>query len=211
MERQGKEGSSSPRATSIPEREQRRLALAEEIAEFVLAEGLGDLGLRGLAHRLGTSGRMLLYYFVTKEQLVIDVLDRIEMRLGVLLAQHISGPPVSAGQFLAKVLELARDPEVAPFVRLWTEVIARGARGEPPYDRVAAKVVTSWLGWIDSRLAPTGKEILGRTAALLSVVEGATLLEMACPGSTAGMRDFLVEAFEYQKKSVRGRPARARL
>ena len=174
------------------ERAARRAGLAGEIAAIVLREGLGHLGLRGLAARLGTSDRMLLYYFGTKDQLVIDVLEHAGARLTVLLAAHGGGPRVSPGQFLAGVVALAGDPDVAPFMRLWTEVIARGARREQPYDQIAARVVQSWIAWIDTRLtSAAGEPEPARAAALLSIVEGITLLEMAAPGCTAHVQCYL--------------------
>lgn len=152
----------------------------------MLAEELGTLGLRTVAARLGTSDRMLIYYFGTKEQLVIEMLDKVEARMAPILAANSEGPTMSAGAFLGSVLDLSADPQVAPFFRLWTEVIARGARGEAPYDAVARRVVHSWIAWIGSRLVPSpgagGED--GRPAALLAIVEGLGLLELASPGST---------------------------
>lgn len=172
------------------ERTRRRDALADEIASLVLREGLRQLGLRGLAARLSTSGRMLLYYFATKDALVVAVLARISGRLGAIMAAHSTGPPVTAGAFLARVLTLSREPEIAPFMRVWTEVVARGARGEEPYVKVAAETVGDWLEWIDSRLLPEARAH-GVAAAILSIVEGATLLEMARPGTTLAARALL--------------------
>jgi len=176
--------------------EQRRLALADEIAGLVLAEGLGTLGLRGLADRIRTSGRMLLYYFQTKELLVIAVLACVNARLTNRLAEYSSGPAMSPSRFFQRVMELAQHPDMAPFMRLWTEVIARGARGEAPFDQVAAKIVHSWVGWIESRLEPSPQAKPGRAAAILSLVEGTILLEMACPGSTEGVQAYISKAFD---------------
>ncbi len=179
------------------ERDRRRVALAGEIAGLVLRDGLDDMGLRGLATRLGTSDRMLLYYFGSKDRLVEEALGQVSARLAVLLSAHGRRERVSPGRFLAEVLALAGDAGVAPFNRLWTEVIARGARGERPYDRVAAKAVQSWMEWIDSRLAPpVGGTVPGRAAALLSIVEGVTLLEVAAPGCTAEVGAYLSRALD---------------
>ena len=172
------------------ERIRRRDALADEIASLVLRDGLGELGLRGLAARLSTSGRMLLYYFASKDALVVAVLGRISVRLGAVMAAHSTGAPVAAGDFLAQVLALSQDPGVAPFMRVWTEVVARGARGEEPYAVIAAQSVGQWLGWIDSRLLPEARRP-GMAAAILSIVEGVTLLEMARPGTTLAARALL--------------------
>ncbi len=179
------------------ERDGRRAALAGEIAGIALRDGLGDMGLRGLASRLDTSDRMLLYYFGSKERLVEEALGQVNARLAVLLAARGGRDRVTPGRFLAEVLALAGDPEVAPFMRLWTEVIARGARGERPYDRIGAAAVRSWMAWIDGRLvAPADGAGSGRPAALLSIVEGVTLLEMAAPGCTAEVGAYLSRALD---------------
>ncbi|MBB2206526.1 TetR/AcrR family transcriptional regulator [Gluconacetobacter takamatsuzukensis] len=171
----------------------RRDALAEAVAELVLREGLGTMGLRGLARRLGTSDRMLIYYFGSKDALVTGVLARIGEKLSVLLQAYSAGPPVSPGAFLGQVLALGRDPVVMPFMRVWTDVIARAAAGEAPYDTVAKAVVADWTAWIGTRLVPDPDRPCP-PAALLSIVEGVTLLEMACPGSTAAAGPWLAEA-----------------
>ena len=174
------------------ERASRRSDLAEALAEIVLRDGLGDLGLRGVAAKLGTSDRMLIYYFETKEHLILDMLGKVGDRLFLILAAHSKGPRLSPGQFLARVLALSGDPVIAPFMRLWTEVIARGARGEAPYDQVGPQAVRSWLAWIDSRLTPPmDADMEARSAALLSIVEGISLLELAAPGSTSNVQPYL--------------------
>ncbi len=168
----------------------RRAALADEIATIVLADGLGVLGLRGLAARLDTSGRMLLYYFGTKDVLVLTVLDRINARMTAIMADHATGPRTTPGALLARVLARVEHPEIAPFMRVWTEVVARGARGEAPYDRMTAGTVEAWIAWIESRLLPDDRS-RGQAEAILSVVDGLTLLELARPGSTTQARALL--------------------
>ena len=182
----------SGKGVAPPERTKRRVALAHEIAALLLRDGLRDVGLRGLAARLGTSDRMLIYHFGTKDRLVTDALEQVDAQLTVLLAARGGGPRVTPGQFLAGVLALADDPEVMPFMRLWMEVIARGARGEAPYDRIGPAVVRSWTAWIEGRLIPSaGPPEPARPAALLSIIEGMSLLEMAAPGATAGVQAYL--------------------
>ena len=183
--------------TTGVEHAKRRSDLAEALAGIVLQEGLGDLGLRGVAAKLGTSDRMLIYYFETKEQLVLDMLGKVGAKLFVILAANSDGPRESAGQFLAKVLALSSDPLIAPFMRLWTEVIARGARGETPYDQVGPQAVRSWITWIDSRLTPSSDaDMEVRPAALLSIVEGISLLELAAPGSTRNVQPYLTQMLD---------------
>ena len=54
----------------------RRDELAEGACDYVLERGLIGLSLRPLAAALGTSDRMLLYHFGTREALIAEVLRR---------------------------------------------------------------------------------------------------------------------------------------
>jgi AcrR family transcriptional regulator len=58
----------------------RKTAVLEAAIEYVLEHGLSDLSLRPLAAALGTSGRMLIYYFGSKDQLIIDILNEVRLR-----------------------------------------------------------------------------------------------------------------------------------
>lgn len=175
-----------------PSHAKKRVELAAALATIVLRDGLGTLALRGLAARLNTSDRMLLYYFGTKEQLVLEVLATLEQRLFAHLQPWDEAPRMTAGAFLSQAFALGADPAIAPFMRLWTEVIARGARGEAPYDRIGPEIVRSWTTWIDKRLTPpTTPMPEPRAIAILAIIEGASLLELAAPGSTVGAIPYL--------------------
>jgi AcrR family transcriptional regulator len=56
----------------------RRAELLDEVANYILSNGLADLSLRPLAAAINTSPRMLLYFFGTKEKLIADALAHIE-------------------------------------------------------------------------------------------------------------------------------------
>jgi AcrR family transcriptional regulator len=170
----------------------RRAALADEIASIVLAEGLDALALRGLAARLSTSGRMLLYYFGSKDALVRAALARISARLNLILSEQAAAR-VTPGVFMAGIFALSDDSRIAPFVRVWADVIARAARGEAPYGEIAADIIGAWLGWIESRLVAADA---GQAAAILSIVEGVALLEAARPGTTRDARGFLARLLD---------------
>ena len=168
----------------------KRVELTEAIATTVLQHGLDALALRGLAARLGTSGRMLLYYFGTKDELVRAVLGCISERMALRQQVASSAPRESAGRFLADLLRAGAEPDTAPFMRVWVEVIARAARDEAPYREITAETVGAWLDWIGTRLVPAPDND-GKARAILSIVEGMMLLETARPGTTEAARHLL--------------------
>jgi AcrR family transcriptional regulator len=183
--------------------EARRAELTDQIATIVLEDGLDSLALRGLAQKLSTSGRMLLYYFKTKEALVIAVMQRISERFDDILSRRVPQGKLTPGAFLTSALEMSSDPAVAPFVGVWTEIVARGARGEQPFQQIAQAIVAAWLDWIAAQLVPTDPDgDRARAAAILSIVEGTLLVEAARPGSTTTARVFLSSLLDLQAEAL---------
>lgn len=75
----------------------KREELLAAAGEVLARTGVVDTSLRGLATQMGTSARMLVYYFGSKEQLILDVLHRQqraaipkteEMELPISIAAH---------------------------------------------------------------------------------------------------------------------------
>ncbi|WP_040870664.1 TetR/AcrR family transcriptional regulator [Nocardia exalbida] len=52
----------------------KRAELLAAVVRYIADHGLADLSLRPLAAELGTSSRMLIYYFTTKEELLVQAL-----------------------------------------------------------------------------------------------------------------------------------------
>ncbi len=181
----------------VPNESDRRADLVEAIVAIVLEHGLEALALRGLAARLSTSGRMLLYYFGTKDALVRAVITGISERMAVLQNAAASAAPQTAGRFLADMMEAAIDPATAPFMRVWTDVIVRAARGEAPYREIADHAVGAWLDWIAGRLLPAPANA-AKAVSVLSIMEGITILEMARPGTTRDARRLLPALLDRQ-------------
>ncbi len=172
--------------------EERRADLTDRIATIALTEGLDALALRGLAGRLETSSRMLLYYFQTKEALVTAALVRISEQMAELLRSIEEAPPCMPGALMEQVLTAFAASEFAPFLRIWTEVVSRGGRGEAPYDAISQIIVQRWVAWTEARLVPGSHGHAHAVAiSLLAMVDGLTLLEMASPGCTEGARKML--------------------
>ena len=173
----------------------KRSALTDQLADLVLAAGLNDLGLRPAAMRLGTSDRMLLYYFATKADLIAAVLARMSDRMAKLLELSPAKTRTKPDALLAHTWALYQERRIVPYMRVWAEVASRGARGEEPYRRIAHQTIAYWLIWIEERLdMPVGGKRKQTAAAILTILEGAILLEMSNPGSTQGVRALLARA-----------------
>src|SRR5277367_5256071 len=60
---------------------ERRTVLLDKIVDVLLAEGISDLSLRPLAKSVGSSARLLIYHFGSKEKLLTDALEQVRQRI----------------------------------------------------------------------------------------------------------------------------------
>jgi AcrR family transcriptional regulator len=159
-------------------RETRRAAAVRLMADHLLEAGLAGASLRVLATAAGTSDRMLLYYFIDKDELIAAALGEVAGRM-VPVLEAAAGPQPRPYEVLLRELgETLRRPQVQPFMRLWLELAAFAARGEQPYLAVAGAMADGFLAWIAARLdvAP-GDDRTELAARLMTTVDGAVILD----------------------------------
>jgi AcrR family transcriptional regulator len=121
----------------------RRAELAERALTYVLEHGLIGLSLRPLAAALGTSDRMLIYHFGSKEQLVRDVLQVAQQRLAGSL--NPPGADVRSLADLVRQLWAALNvPEAAQVTRLYLEVCVLAAQEPDRWRGVPEQLRGPW-------------------------------------------------------------------
>lgn len=175
----------------------RRGQLAARIAAVLLEDGVAVLPLRDLAARLKTSDRMLLYYFGSQAELVRAALGHLSAALAARLEQALPPARLPAGMLLKRLLVVMARPDIAPILKVWADVAARGARGEQPFAEFARGSVTGWLAWTADRLDMPGRIRREKSAAaLLVVIEGMRMLELSAPGAAKAAAPVLARAFD---------------
>ena len=156
----------------------RRAELIEQLADHVLAGGLAAASLRPLAAAVGTSDRMLLYYFADKAALLTAVLGTIAARMTALLEANAPPRPVAARDLERRLLPFVLDDALWPFMALWLEIAGSAARGDPVCRAIGGAVANGFLDW-------TAAQLIGATAAarrraatrVLMTIEGGVLLK----------------------------------
>ncbi|AUX70244.1 TetR family transcriptional regulator [Porphyrobacter sp. HT-58-2] len=161
------------------------------LASHVLAHGLGGASLRPLAKAAGTSDRMLLYHFGTKEALISDLLAYLARAYaGALDAALGEARANTRGEVLARILAQGEAPEMRPFAVLWWEIVAGSARGVPGYLPAAQTMMDELLGWLEGQMPAGDPDPEGGARYLLTMIEGAMML--AAIGHEATARDGLL-------------------
>lgn len=168
----------------------KRSDLIDQLADHILAEGLLHASLRPLAKAVGTSDRMLLYYFKDKDDLIEAVLERIAARITLILEQSKAPEPLPLEILAPMLVENMKSELFWPYLRLWLEVAALSAGGDPLYKTCGEKIGRGFVAWGASQLAADDNATRERNAAkLLIQVEGSVLLR------SLGLEDVVDRAF----------------
>ena len=163
-----------------PPDERRRRELLDALIDAVAAGGIGGRSLREIAQAVGTSHRMLLHYFGSRDELLLAIVEEVERRQAATLADL---PATGSEAFAAMWADLRR-PELRPFERLFFECYARGAQGEAPFTRLLPAAVDGWLDAVDERT--DGRADAGMARLGLAVTRG-LLLDLVATGDDAGV------------------------
>ncbi|MEW2327359.1 TetR/AcrR family transcriptional regulator [Micromonospora chersina] len=126
----------------------RRDELLERAYQYVLAHGLAELSLRPLAAAIGSSPRVLLFLFGSKDQLIRALLGRA--RADELAALRRARDAGGSDDFVAAVRttwDWLVDPAHRPMLVLWVQAYARSlSEPDGPWAGFARQTVEDWLG-----------------------------------------------------------------
>lgn len=127
------------RGTGLAARER----LLDSVIEHLGREGIGDTSLRGIAEAVGTSHRMLIYHFGSREGLLAEVTREVEARQrAVLTATYDTDlPPLeAAARYWEETVEatLRHGP-------LFFELSAHAMQGREHAAALREELIAAWL------------------------------------------------------------------
>lgn len=163
---------------------QRRGQLLDALVDDFAAHGVGDRSLRDVAAAVGTSHRMLLHHFGSREQLLVSIVEEVERRQKGMLAYM----PTSPAEGFAAMWADVRRPELRRLERLFFECYSRAAQGEKPFAAMIPDAVNGWLSEVDPLAEQPAMARLG-----LAVIRG-LLLDLVATDDEAGV-DAAARAF----------------
>jgi len=128
----------------MPEQGPRERLLAAAV-DHVAAHGIGEVSLRQLAAALGTSHRMLVYHFGSKERLLVEVIRLVEARQREALADLVTDAGLPVAEQARRMWRRLADPALWPHERLFFEVYGQALQGRPHTTELLDGIVDSWL------------------------------------------------------------------
>jgi AcrR family transcriptional regulator len=125
---------------------ERRRQLRDAALEYLVEHGVAKLSLRPLAAKLGTSPRILMFHFRSKEGLLLDVLQELSARLQASF-KKIAGADLGPGRESPITLfwKWASMEKNGRYLRLLYEVQIIAIQNPPEYGRYLKKISLDWL------------------------------------------------------------------
>jgi AcrR family transcriptional regulator len=179
----------------MPDTQARDRLLAAALAH-VEEHGVGDLSLRALAAAIGTSHRMLIYHFGSREGLLVEVVRAVEAQQRDALADLAAEPGISPEEVSRRFWARLADPAMWPRERLFFELYAQALQGQPHARPLLDGIVESWLLPATEMAAALGipaGEARAHARLGLAVTRG-LLLDLLATGDRAGV-DAAAERF----------------
>jgi AcrR family transcriptional regulator len=162
--------------------------LLELAYRYVLTHGLADMSLRPLARAIGSSPRVLLYLYGSKDELIRALLGRARAdELAAIGARQEAGSPADLIEVALQVWRWLSDVSHRHLLGLWVEAYARSlVDPDGPWSGFAAQTVQDWLGLLAARQPPGRRGPAGAAerTAVLAVLRGA-MLDVLATGDVA--------------------------
>lgn len=117
--------------------------LLEAAVDHFGRHGIGDTSLRGLAEALGTSHRMLIYHFGSREGLLAEVTRAVEARQRAVMSATYDTdlPPLEAA---AKYWEETVEATLR-YGPLFFELAAHATQGKEHAESLREELIAAWL------------------------------------------------------------------
>jgi AcrR family transcriptional regulator len=146
----------------------RRTQLVEKTADYILSHGLADLSLRPLAASIGTSPRMLLYFFNSKEQLVTEALVHVRIREQLGFRRSLAKTKsASREELLVREWKRWSSRRREKYMRLFFEIYGLALQNPDRFRSFLPGAVHDWLPLVERAL--NGAETLRESEALATL------------------------------------------
>lgn len=157
----------------------RRSELLDAAYTYVLEHGLAGMSLRPLARATGTSPRVLLYLFGSKDELVREILAR-GRRDQLTLLDSLRGAPFD--EVVERLWEHISAEERRGTVRLFFEAYVASLSADPgPWQDFARQSVRDWLRLLREAQPAAAPDVAeARATRTLALLRGLLLDLLAC-------------------------------
>jgi AcrR family transcriptional regulator len=163
--------------------------LLDAVIEHFTADGLADQSLRRIAEAVGSSHRMLIYHFGSRDGLLVAVVREVEARTQAQFAAVAESADDRTDELIRRMWAYVADPALGDFERLFFALYGRALQGDEATRPLLKDEIEHWL---EVQVALTQRAGVPEEAARpharlgLAVTRG-LLLDLLATGDRAGV------------------------
>lgn len=144
--------------------------------ETAFADGLSRLTFGRVARRLGTSDRVVVYYFPSKDDLVGEVLVAMGLHLQAAIAPAFTERAADHLELARRAWPILTRPDADPVFALFFEANGLAATGLEPYRTLVPQLVDAWVTWAAELLEGSRARRLAEAETAIALLDGLLLL-----------------------------------
>jgi AcrR family transcriptional regulator len=130
--------------------------LLDRVADYMAAHGVAELALRPLSKAVQASPRVLLYYFGSKEDMVVKALGRLRERQRVTYGRMRSLPSETPGEACRAIWQHLSAPDSVRQFGVSLEIFAMALRQPKGFADYLRASVEDWLEFLAAPLVQKG-------------------------------------------------------
>lgn len=144
-------------------------------SDYFLKHGVAHLSLRPLAAAVGTSARMLVHHFGSKEELIAAVMEQMRTRLQSSFEPLVqANTKTKPGDIMLSFWKTLMKKEFQPYLRLLFEVQILAIQNPRRYKRYLVDSSATWIALIRQALPP-GENNAAWATLCMAVIDGLIL------------------------------------
>lgn len=132
--------------------------LLEKIIDYIIEHGLTGLSLRPLAKVIGSSPRVLLYYFGSKESLIAQVFAHLRKQQHAAIARLTEQTYVHPTDACRAGWTMMSSPQFLPLYTLFFETYAYALRNRKDHGPFLRHAIEDWLQFIEAPALEAGAD-----------------------------------------------------
>ena len=189
----------------------RKRELLDALIGYLVKHGLADLSLRPIAAEIGTSARLLIFHFGSKERLLLEVLGEMQVRLQASFTKLLSAKPGARRVPLLRAFwDWAIADENYGYHCLLYQLQILAAQDPATYARFLKGNSMSWLKLVQPALPPSQQT--QAFATLYGAVFDGLFIEFMSTGdrrrTTKALEEFIQLARSHMQAAESAKPAR---
>jgi AcrR family transcriptional regulator len=163
---------------------QARDRLLDAAVAHALAEGIAGLSLREIAAGIGTSHRMLIYHFGSREGLLAAIVREVERRE----REAFTGTGILSAADARRLWDRLADPRLRAQERLFFEIYSQALLARPGTEGFLQEAVEGWISPVATSMtsAGVGQDSARALARLGLAVTRGLLLDLLASEDIAG-------------------------